>query len=195
MIAAPAPGAMDMAGTLRDTGPMLKPGSSRDRLAGTLGAAFAEGLLSEQTLSHRLGLLFGPRLIEPRRVIGDLSLRARRRPPVLASLAAAMAAANRAAQELVRAGRPREPAPLVLALDWSGGPQELVVGRGPACDIALANLTVSRRHARLVFRDGTWVVHDLASRNGLTVNGTAVGRCRLQPGDRLGFGLQLVDVD
>jgi hypothetical protein len=174
---------------------MLRPGSSRERLAGTLGAAFAEGLLSEQTLSHRLGLLFGPRLIEPGRVIGDLSLRSRRRPRVLAALATALPAASRAVHELLRAGRSGEPAPLVLALDWSGAPQELVVGRGPACDIALANLTVSRRHARLLFRDGTWVVHDLASRNGLTVNGAPVGRCQLRPGDRLGFGMQLVEVD
>ena len=68
-------------------------------------------------------------------------------------------------------------------------------GRGAACDIALGNLTVSRRHARLLFRDGAWVVHDLASRNGLTVNGARVGRCQLRPGDRLGFGLQLVEID
>jgi hypothetical protein len=186
---------MDIAGRLRDTGRMLKPGRSREQLAGTLGAAFAEGLLSEQTLSHRLGLLFGPRLIEPRRIVGDLSLRARRSPSALAALRSALSGARRSLQELLGGVRPRDPAPLVLALDWSGAQQDLVVGRGPACDIALGNLTVSRRHARLVFRDGTWVVHDLASRNGLTVNGAPVGRCQLQPGDRLGFGLQLVDID
>jgi hypothetical protein len=42
-------------------------GRSRQRLAGVLNSAFAEGLLSEQTHSYRLGLLFGPRLIDPHR--------------------------------------------------------------------------------------------------------------------------------
>jgi hypothetical protein len=173
---------------------MLEGGSSRERLAGVLSSAFAEGLVSEQTLSHRLGLLFGPRLIEPARVIGDLSLRDRRRPAVAEAIRSAFTALRRRARELA-GGEPRGPAPLMLALDWSGAQQELLIGRGAACDIALANMTVSRRHARLLFRDGTWVVHDLASRNGLTVNGMRVGRCQLRPGDRLGVGLQLVEID
>ena len=173
---------------------MLEAGSSRERLAGVLRSAFAEGLLSEQTLSHRLGLVFGPRLIEPARVIGDLSLRGRGRPALVDAIASAFSAVRRRVGELAGGG-PREPAPLVLALDWSGAQQDLLIGRGAACDIGLANMTVSRRHARLVFRDGTWVVHDLASRNGLTVNGMRVGRCQLRPGDRLGFGLQLVEID
>jgi hypothetical protein len=173
---------------------MLEGGSSRERLAGVLKSAFAEGLMSEQTLSHRLGLLFGPRLIEPARVIGDLSLRGRGRPAVVDAIVSAFSAVRRRAGELA-GGEARGPAPLMLALDWSGAQQELLIGRGAACDIALANMTVSRRHARLLFRDGTWVVHDLASRNGLTVNGMRVGRCQLRPGDRLGVGLQLVEID
>jgi hypothetical protein len=185
---------MDFARRVRDTGRMLEPGSSRERLAGTLKAAFAEGLLSEQTLSHRLGLLFGPRLIEPRRVIGDLALRARRRPAGLRSLSSALLAVRRELEALLAGGR-SEPAPLMLALDWSGAQEDLLIGRASACDIALSNLTVSRRHARLIFRDGAWIVNDLASKNGVTVNGATVGRCRLHPGDRLGLGLQLLDID
>jgi hypothetical protein len=185
---------MDIALRVRDTGQMLKPGSSRERLAGTLKAAFAEGLLSEQTLSHRLGLLFGPRLIEPRRVIGDLALRTRRRPARLASLGSALRAMRAELEEIVSRGR-AEPAPLVLALDWAGGQEDLLIGRGPACDIALSNLTVSRQHARLIFRDGRWIVNDLASKNGIAVNGTQVGRCQLRPGDRLALGLQLLEID
>jgi hypothetical protein len=185
---------MDNALGVRETGQMLKPGSSRERLAGTLKAAFAEGLLSEQTLSHRLGMLFGPRLIEPGPVIGDLALRARRRPAGLTSLASALQVIRRELDALVSRERP-EPAPLVLALDWSGGQDELLIGRGSACDIALRNLTVSRRHARLIFRDGTWIVNDLASKNGIAVNGAQVGRCQLRPGDRLALGLQLLEID
>jgi DNA segregation ATPase FtsK/SpoIIIE, S-DNA-T family len=185
---------MDIARPVRDTGWVLKPGSSRERLAGTLKAAFAEGLLSEQTLSHRLGLLFGPRLIEPRSVIGDLALRAPRRPISLASLISAATAVRESLEGIIDRGR-SAPAPLVLALDWSGGQEALVLGRAPSCDVALTDQTVSRRHARLVFRDCAWIVNDLASKNGVTVNGTKVGRCQLRPGDRLGLGLQLLDID
>jgi pilus assembly protein CpaF len=83
----------------------------------------------------------------------------------------------------------------VLALDWSGAQEDLLIGRGGACDIALSNLTVSRAHARLIFRDGTWIVNDLASKNGITLNGAQVGRCQLRPGDRLALGLQLLEID
>jgi len=176
-----------------DTGWMLSSGSARERLAGILNAAFAEGLLSEQTLSHRLGLLFGPRLIEPGGVVGDLTLRTRSRRQLAMSLPSAVAAARQLAATIV-APRSRR-APLVLALDWSGAHDGLVIGRGPDCDVALRDDTVSRRHAQLVFRDGIWVVQDLGSRNGTTVNGRKVGRSQLRPGDRLGLGLQLVEID
>jgi hypothetical protein len=185
---------MDIARPVRDTGWVLKPGSSRERLAGTLKSAFADGLLSEQTLSHRLGLLFGPPLIEPRTVIGDLALRSPRRPLSLASLISAASAVRESLEGVI--GRDRCPrAPLVLALDWSGAQDALLIGRASGCDIALSDQTVSRRHARLLFRDGVWIVNDLESKNGVTVNGTKVGRCQLRPGDRLGLGLQLLEID
>ncbi len=186
---------MDIPAGMRETDHVLEPGFARDRLAGILNAAFAEGLLSEQTLSHRLGLVFGPHLIEPRGVVGDLALRADpRRRPALDYLRSTLAAARAGLGRTVGVGG-SQPAPLVLALDWAGAKEDLLIGRGPGCDVALHNVTVSRRHARLVFRDGAWVIQDLASRNGITVNGTRVGRCQLQPGDRVGLGLQLIDID
>jgi hypothetical protein len=185
---------MDIVSRVRETDRMLRPGDSRERLARTLSSAFSEGLLSEQTLSHRLGLLFGPRLIDPRGVTGDLALRADRRSLGLSSLRSAAAGVRRYVMAV--AGRSRsEPAPLVLALDWSGAQRELLVGRAPRCDITLADQTVSRRHARLLFRDGEWIVQDLRSRNGVTLNGARVGRSRLRPGDRLGLGLQRLEID
>ena len=173
---------------------MLEPGSSRERLARILKAAFAEGLRSEQTLSYRLGLLFGQRLIEPHGVVGDLTLRTHRPRLGLALLAPAGAALRGGLARIIGHGR-SESVPLLLALDWSGAQDDLLIGRGSGCDIALGDETVSRRHARLVFRDGGWIVQDLASMNGVTVNGAQVGRCQLRPGDRLGFGLQLIEVD
>ena len=174
---------------------MPQPGFSRDRLAGVLNAAFAEGLLSEQTLSHRLGLLFGPRLIEPSGVVGDLALRARPRRQLVSGALTAVFDAVRASVGGVLGARRPEPAALVLTLDWTGAQDELTVGRDASCDISLDDSTVSRRHARLIFRDGVWVIQDLASKNGLTVNGAAVGRCQLRAGDRVSLGLQLIDID
>jgi hypothetical protein len=172
---------------------VVAPGSSRQRLSGILGAAFAEGLLSEQTLSHRLGLLLGPRLVDPRVVVGDLALRARHRS-WLASLASAAAELYRQATALVR---PRESQfeSLLLALDWVPQQDELLIGRASDCDIVLSEGSVSRRHARLVFRDETWVIHDLGSTNGTIVNGARVGRCQLRSGDQILLGDQAIDVD
>jgi hypothetical protein len=186
---------VDIPAGVRETDWMLAPGRSRERLAGTLRAAFAEGLLSEQTLSYRLELLFGPRLIEPGRLVGDLALRARPRPGRAMASALSVLAAARAALGTVIGADEREPTQLVLALDWAGAHDDLLIGRDPDCDVRLGDITVSRRHARLVFRDGAWMIQDLASRNGVTVNGTPVGRCQLRPGDRLGLGLQLVEID
>jgi pilus assembly protein CpaF len=84
---------------------------------------------------------------------------------------------------------------LLLALDWTGAREELVIGRHHACDVVLANPRVSRRHARLVFRDGSWVIQDLESTNGTVVNGDTVVRCALRPGDHLVLGGQRLRVD
>jgi hypothetical protein len=157
-----------------------------------LNLAFAEGLLSEQTHSFRLGLLFGLQLVDPDALVGDLTLRSQRR--TLRAPAGAAAAVRRYAAMIMRRGS--AVTPLLLALDWTGGARDaLVVGRDPDCDVALQEPTVSRQHARLLFRDGNWMVQDLESTNGTVVNGRQVGRCQLCAGDRLRLGRQLIDID
>jgi FHA domain len=161
-------------------------------LARTLNAAYAEGLLSERTLAHRLDALFAGGLIDPAGLVGDLTGRRTRRPlgeSVLASMTSllkGLRAGARAASD--------EPG-ILLALDWTGGCEELVVGRHPGCDVVVADETVSRRHAQLTFRDGGWVLQDLRSTNGTRLNGQYVGRCRLRPGDQLGLGHQVLQID
>jgi pSer/pThr/pTyr-binding forkhead associated (FHA) protein len=85
--------------------------------------------------------------------------------------------------------------PAVLALDWDGATDAVLLGRHPACEVVLDDLTVSRRHAQLHFRDGRWVLQDLGSKNGTTVNGAPVTRCQLRPGDHLRLGEQHLVVD
>ncbi len=171
---------------------MLAPGARRHRLARTLNAAYAEGLLSERTLAHRLDALFAGVLIDPSGLVGDLPRRRTRRPLHEAVMATLTSLLRRPMGD---AGASSAEPGILLALDWSGDCEELVVGRHPSCDIVVSDETVSRRHAMLTFRDGGWVVRDLQSTNGTRLNGEYVGRCRLRPGDRLGLGRQLLQVD
>jgi hypothetical protein len=166
-------------------------GRSRKRLAGVLNSAFAEGLLSEETHSYRLGLLFGVHVIDQQRLVGDLTLRnGRLRPWAIASHAwHVLASSMRDAAGF--GGSPGTP--LLLALDRAES--ELLIGRHPACDVVVADASVSRRHARLTFRDGVWVLQDLASTNGTTVNGERVGRAALRAGDIVALGNQRILLD
>jgi pSer/pThr/pTyr-binding forkhead associated (FHA) protein len=73
--------------------------------------------------------------------------------------------------------------------------ERLLVGRHPACDVVVADPSVSRRHAQLTLRDGVWVLQDLASTNGTSVNGERVGRTTLHAGDVLELGNQAIQID
>ncbi len=183
---------MDTYAGARDNRLVAALGRSRERLAGVLNSAFAEGLLSEQTHSYRLGLLFGPRLIDPQRLVGDLTHRRGRLQPTAVARHAwsALAARVRAATGC----RGPSIAPLLLVLDRADS-DRLLVGRDPACEVVLPDPSVSRRHAQLTFRDGVWVLRDLSSTNGTIVNGQRVGRTTLHPGDIVELGNQVVQVD
>lgn len=66
---------------------------------------------------------------------------------------------------------------------------EITIGRTEGNTIRLTERNVSRRHARLFRRNGSYVVEDLASYNGITVNGERVdGKAQLTAGDQLGIG-------
>ena len=66
-----------------------------------------------------------------------------------------------------------------------------LVGKiGGRVDVLLPLPTVSRMHARIVFKDGAYYLGDLRSANGTYVNGkrlSAGEAVRLVPGDRVGF--------
>ena len=65
-----------------------------------------------------------------------------------------------------------------------------VIGRSRDCDLMLDDPNVSRRHAELRNEHGAWVVADLASTNGVKVNGRRVAEQHLNPGDEITIGLQ-----
>jgi hypothetical protein len=69
------------------------------------------------------------------------------------------------------------------------GDRVFVIGRSPDCDLWLANMTVSWRHAELRLTGPDWVLVDLDSTNGTHVNGWRAGTgFPLRPGDRVRFG-------
>jgi pSer/pThr/pTyr-binding forkhead associated (FHA) protein len=84
--------------------------------------------------------------------------------------------------KLVRRGGPA----LVGEIRPAGRP--LQIGREMSCDVVLADLAVSRRHARLLWENTELVLEDLGSSGGTWVNGRRVERCSLRPGDVVRFG-------
>ena len=63
-----------------------------------------------------------------------------------------------------------------------------IIGRGEQAQLRLADVGISRRHARLDY-DGTRVVlTDLGSTNGSVVNGQRISAVALRPGDVVQFG-------
>jgi serine phosphatase RsbU (regulator of sigma subunit) len=66
--------------------------------------------------------------------------------------------------------------------------RETILGRDPACDVVFRERTISRRHARVVQRDGRYFIEDLESINGVEVNGKRIsGRTPLAHQDRIGL--------
>jgi hypothetical protein len=63
----------------------------------------------------------------------------------------------------------------------------ITVGRSLDNDIILDDRRVSRRHAQLRRRYGQYVVYDLDSSGGTTVNGKPIREAVLEPGDILSF--------
>ena len=66
--------------------------------------------------------------------------------------------------------------------------RRLTFGRGEDRDVALPHAMISRKHALLEARDGGHYLSDTGSRTGTFVNGKAVIRVKLEPGDRVQLG-------
>lgn len=181
---------LDTCGLERENPTVLDAGASRKRLTRTLNAAYADGLISEHTFVRRLEHVLKEHLIEPNKLVGDISLRAPRH-----SLRTRLSSTLTTVSGFFAGALADDERSTLLALDWTGEQDELVLGRSSRCDVVLSDLSVSRRHARLFFRDGKWLLQDLASTNGTLVNGRRVGRCELRPGDRLLIGAARLLVD
>jgi pSer/pThr/pTyr-binding forkhead associated (FHA) protein len=66
--------------------------------------------------------------------------------------------------------------------------ERTTIGRSPDCEIFLDDVTVSRKHAVLLQRDGTFLVEDLGSLNGTFLNRRRIESGELADGDELQIG-------
>jgi pSer/pThr/pTyr-binding forkhead associated (FHA) protein len=93
------------------------------------------------------------------------------------------------AEELGLDPEPEPPATLTV----NGKPHELqktsvVIGRSKDCDIRISDPNVSRRHAEVRQEGSTYWIVDLGSTNGISVNGHALKRAKLDDDDRIALG-------
>lgn len=76
-----------------------------------------------------------------------------------------------------------------IGLAWSFKAGEVVIGRDEGCALALSDIAVSRRHARILLDGGGFFIEDLGSNNGTFLNGDRVeGRRGLVAGDEVVIG-------
>lgn len=70
---------------------------------------------------------------------------------------------------------------------------QMTIGRDSTNEITINDAEVSRRHARLTFQGGKYVLEDLGSTNGTFVNGQRLAGPRvLKAGEVVSFGEQIV---
>ncbi|MET9373708.1 FHA domain-containing protein [Streptomyces sp. NPDC003035] len=157
--------------------------AERDRALVLLREGAAQGRLSHDTFLFRM----------------ERALTARR-PDELALLTAdlqtesgwtrrVVGAVEKMSAFTARVGRAWQAERLPKLLLPEPGPYPLRIGRDPANGLRLSHETVSRLHAELSLQGGLWVLRDLGSTNGTSVNGRRVtGAVAVRAGDMVAFG-------
>jgi hypothetical protein len=172
--------------------------AERDQAIGELRDQFAQGRLSQETFLYRMDAALAAR--DRSELVGLFTDLPRPRQNVrsfwqrLASLA----------RYGTLTGRPEAAGPQfrtatgVAAVQAGSLPalhlppqqdRRFTIGRALACDFTLADLSVSRWHARLHREDEEWLLSDLGSTNGTRLNGWRVTTSvPVRPGDQVTFG-------
>ncbi len=143
---------------------------TRERTVAELRRGYLTGRLGTETFTLRVDRALAAGSQDELRGL-TIDLPAARRAPLLSRLLAR-----------------RPPRTGLLALAPQLAAARLVLGRSSACDLVLADDTVSRRHAELFLVDGAWHVRDLGSSNGTYVQGRRVVEVEVVPGDLLSLG-------
>ncbi|MEU9981612.1 DUF1707 and FHA domain-containing protein [Streptomyces sp. NPDC050856] len=157
--------------------------AERDRALGLLREGAAQGRLSHDTFLRRMELALVARHgDELAALTADLRTEGRWSRRVFGAV-------ERASAFTARLGRAWQAERLPKLMLPEPGPYPLRIGRDPANGLRLSHDTVSRSHAELSLRGGRWVLRDLGSTNGTTVNGHRVtGETVVRSGDMVSFG-------
>ena len=79
-----------------------------------------------------------------------------------------------------------------ITLSPASNPQcECIIGRHPSCDLILDSPEVSGLHAKIIFQNGEYLLNDLNSKNGCSLNNHALQfneRYVLGEKDAIGIG-------
>ncbi|MFE4575998.1 FHA domain-containing protein [Streptomyces chartreusis] len=158
--------------------------AERDKALKVLRDGVAMGRLSHDTFVRRMELALAARRADELAVLtADLPSESRLSRVVFGTVEALSGFTVR----LRRAWQAERLPKLLLPNPTSGHP--LRIGRDPANGLRLTHETVSRVHAELSHQGGFWILRDLGSTNGTTVNGRRViGAVMVREGDQVGFG-------
>ncbi|MEU1515846.1 DUF1707 and FHA domain-containing protein [Streptomyces sp. NPDC005811] len=158
--------------------------AERDRALKVLRDGVAMGRLSHDTFIRRMELaLAARRSDELVALTADLPKENRLSRVVFGSVEAVSGFTVR-----LRRAWQAERLPKLL-LPHPGTEQALRIGRDPVNGLRLTHESVSRVHAELSRQGGMWVLRDLGSTNGTTVNGRRViGAAVVREGDQVSFG-------
>ncbi|MEV5546253.1 DUF1707 and FHA domain-containing protein [Streptomyces sp. NPDC052309] len=158
--------------------------AERDKALKVLRDGVAVGRLSHDTFVRRMELALTARRADELAVLtADLPTEGRVSRLVLGAVEAVSGFGVR-----LRTAWQAERLPKLL-LPHPGTVHPLRIGRDPGSGLRLSHETVSRVHAELSRQGGMWVLRDLGSTNGTTVNGRrVVGAAVVREGDRIGFG-------
>ncbi len=154
-------------------------------------------MLSRPTIEFetddRLGL--GEFGIQTRVVQPDQEVEAVPAPAEQSGRTMVYSAAGRVAEPLEERARERRET-VLLVLDGRRllvGPTGVTLGRSSRCDVVLDDPNVSRRHAELRPRGGSWVLTDLGSTNGSSVNGRRIDAPTVvKAGDEIELGTSVM---
>jgi hypothetical protein len=178
----------------------------RERFADYEGALAEEltGYLLEHARRERLVLLTRPTVefeTDDRLGLGEFGIQTRMAPPdgqeddeapaEQSGRTMVYSTSERHSQPLEERARSRAETALIV-LDGKRmvvGPAGATLGRSRKCDIVVDDPNVSREHAEVRPRGGSWVLRDLGSTNGSSINGRRTdGAEVLKPGDEIELG-------
>jgi hypothetical protein len=171
-------------------------------------AAELAGYLLEHARRERLALLSRPVIefvTDDRLGLGEFGIQTRvvqppkdtgeERVEETAGRTMVYSTAGRVAEPLEERARARVETVLLL---FDGkrlvvGPAGATLGRSRQCDVVLADPNVSRQHAEIRPRGGSWVLTDLGSTNGTLLNGRRIDRPEvLKAGDEIEVGTSVI---